>query len=251
MLVALVANAALAVVSTVPAAAVSACPPNPTTGPVRGPLDVTGTCVLTNVLVTGPVTVESGGALELEGATINGGVTVRPGGGLFAGHVVNTGIATYNRSVINGGVRITDAPDSDLDGVFVNGSVTINGVRAPFFLTICGSTISGSLTISRAGFVLGDPDGDGFVFENAVRCLGNTIRGSVTLSDVPPPSALFLQLLSEVESNRIGGSVTISRGRVALEGNTISRDVICGGGGSVTGDDEALSTNSISGRFAC
>jgi hypothetical protein len=117
------------------------------------------------------VIVPSGQLCLLEGATVNGSVTVQPGGGL----------------VVDTGTTIKGSVNSDRAGTFVN-SPTLS-------IAICSSTITGSVTATRAtsNVFVGDPD---------VGCDNNTIGGSVTLNsnDVGP----------ELINNKISGSVTVN-----------------------------------------
>jgi hypothetical protein len=128
------------------------------------------TCTGTNSGIYSSVIVPSGFTCYLEGATVNGSVTVQPGGRL----------AVFG-STIKGSVN-SDRAGTDTNRIF-------------FSIVICESSITGSVTITRAtsNVFVGDPD---------VGCDNNTIGGSVTLNsnDVGP----------ELINNKISGSVTVN-----------------------------------------
>jgi hypothetical protein len=206
---------------------------------VNGGLVVTGDCVLTNVTVHGGVLITSTGGLELENSSVDGGINVQAGGELDSGHTLSSGTDTFNPSTINGGVQaLGPMKDLDLDNASINGNVSISGNAPGFAPYICGSSINGSVSISNVvdtpGFHANIGDPGEVVQSGPVRdCPGNTIHGSVSVSNVQ-----FL----EIEGNTITGSVFIDSSTVDVRGNTIGGNVQCTGATAFTDDGAADAT---------
>ncbi|MFC0862574.1 ExeM/NucH family extracellular endonuclease [Sphaerimonospora cavernae] len=99
---------------------------------------------------SGPLTVSSG-ITCLDGATVSGGVTVRPGAGLFttgsriSGPITasQAGQVALLRTTISGPVTITGSGEVTLDGLTISGPVRLNDNRAP---VVAGNRISGPLS---------------------------------------------------------------------------------------------------------
>ncbi len=177
--------------------------------------------------VTGGVIIQSGGALLTEsGTTIGGGVTAQPGALVLR-----------------------------LQGTRVGGGVSATSVGAtspaPTDVTICGSTISGSVTVSNAsGLVqIGGSGGD---------CAGNTIAGPVIVkNDVHG---------LDVVDNLVGGAVDVNGDAFSSEsfddpfcgflgctdavevgGNTISGALVCSGNPFGVFNDSSVAPNVVYG----
>src|SRR4051812_7579168 len=98
------------------AAPQNTCPPDPPPGStVNGGLLVTGMCHLDNVRVNGGIVVTGTGQLEVENSVVNGGIDVQPGGELDVGHTLFSYTATFTPSTINGGIRVANASDLDVE----------------------------------------------------------------------------------------------------------------------------------------
>src|SRR5205814_2678399 len=93
--------------------------------------------------------------------------------------------STFNPSTIRGGIVLTNALDVDLINATVDGGVRVIG--NPSFATpsICGSNISGGISLENiaqgfaGGFLIGDPGPEGF------NCPGNVIKGTVHVANSP------------------------------------------------------------------
>lgn len=232
-------------------AARSRCPSNGTPSPgsrVAGGLEVDGVCTLDTVTVTGGVTIDSGGHLELEGSTIYGGVSVARCGEFDVDLAPDLGIATGAISTINGDIVILASPacappafsDVDIWTAQINGRISVSGEYAggP---TICGNEITGDVIMSGVStphfrFWVGDPEGP-------LGCPGNTIRGTLSVVN---SSRL------EVESNSLGGSVLLDGSAVELNGNTIGGSLRCTNGAVIVpGQDYDPSGNTVRGANSC
>jgi len=224
---ALVIAAAFAAICLLPGSAFAAgaicpslgVPPAGTT--VFGGLEVNGVCALNHVTIYGGVVVDPAGHLELENSTVYNGIVVN-GGELDLGHGIFTpGGGTGNPNTINGGIVFNGALDLDVFNVKVNGGINMTGLfnNVP---SICNSTISGNVTISNATITpfnmnIGDPD----VAEAGFLCPGNTINGSLMMSNVSG--------FVEIEGNTITGNVTLINSNVDFSNNTIGGSAICSG----------------------
>lgn len=103
-------------------------------------------CITTTGKVTGSVTVNSGGRLDILGGTVGGNVTINAGSGLS----------------IYGGT--------------VGGNVNASAAN---LLSVCAAKVSGNLstTSSSAWVLIGDSDSDA-----TPACAGNTISGNLTVT---------------------------------------------------------------------
>jgi hypothetical protein len=199
---------------------------------VKGGLEVDGTCILNNVTVNGPITVDSTGHLQFyNGSVAHGGITVNPGGELDVNATTNgTGVPTGGTSTINGGINFdggtSGRSDADIWTATIHGGISFTG-QFPFIPfvgfnqpTFCGNDISGTVTfnnVSSFGPVFfGDPD---------VGCPGNTIHGSLSLTNTASTNRQ-----DEFESNTISGSVFLNASTTQLNGNTIGGNVNCSNG---------------------
>ena len=195
-------------------------PPSGTT--VYGGLEVNGVCILNNVTIYGGVVVDPTGQLELENSTVYNGIVVN-GGELDLGHgVLSPGGGTGNPNTVNGGIVFNGALDFDVFNVRVNGGINVTG----FFQNIpsmCNSMINGNVTISNATITpfrmnVGDPDPG----EAGFSCPGNTINGSLLMSNVTG--------FVEIEGNTITGSVTLlNSNAVDFSNNTVGGSAVCMG----------------------
>jgi hypothetical protein len=149
-------------------------------------LTQTVTCTVISGTRQGPLTVT--GATCLQGATVNGAVTVAPGGALAADHSL------------------------------LNGNVTSNGATA---VRVCTSTVNGTMSLTKTkGFVLigdgadsddvgvtpcgGNSINGGVSVVNSsgpVELEGNTVTGAISLTGTTGPAA-------ELERNHVTGALT-------------------------------------------
>jgi len=201
-------------VSTV--AAIATCPIVPPIGStVNGGLIVTGTCILNYVTVKGGIMVTTSGRLELENSYVTGGIEIDSGGELDSGHTLGSNFPTNNPSSIKGGIKF-HGRDLDLYNATISGEVLVDGNGPGGEPAICGSNLSGGVTvknITTEAFV-GDP---GEFLPSG--CAGNLIEGSVHVIDSPG--------LVEIESNTLTGSVILENSTIVLAGNTIGGSVQC------------------------
>ena len=154
-----------------------------------GHLTQTVTCSVVSGTRQGNLTVT--GSTCLQGATVNGTVTVAAGGSLAADH-----------SVLNGGLISNRA----------------TAVR------MCNSTVNGAVSLTKTtGFVL---IGDGADSDDVgvAPCGGNTIKGSLSIVNSSGPVELGGNTVTQ------GISLTGSTGPAAeLEGNHLTGTLACTG----------------------
>jgi hypothetical protein len=241
----------------VPSAALAAskCPSGGTPAPgstVNGGIDVDGTCVLDNVTVNGGITVDATGHLEFITGTVNGGIVVLPCGEVDVNATTNgSGTPTGTTATINGGLLINgitatticplfSLPDADIRTALIDGGLSVTGMFPRASPLICENDIRGGVTLTDVStpfrFFLGDDDNDA-----PIRCLGNVIHGTVSVSN---------STNLEVEFNAIGGSVLLSGSILELEGNTIQGSLRCTDGTVLLPADSG-SPNTIHGANHC
>ncbi len=228
------------------------CPSSGTPPPasqVRGGLEVDGTCILDGVTVNGGITVDAGGHLQFQSSTVNGGISVLQCGELDVNATTNgAGVPTGTSATINGGIVINASAvctfpafsDADIRTAQINGGISVTGsynnVTTPL---ICSNGISGDVTMDNVvapQFFIGDPDG-------TFGCPGNTITGALSVSN----STVF-----EVESNSVGGSVSLSGSTLQLNGNTIGGSLLCSNGTVILpGEASDPSGNTVQGANTC
>jgi hypothetical protein len=231
---------ALGVATATPAAAASNCPPNPAAGStVVGNINVPAslTCTLNNVLVTGGVSVGSGGYLTLvNGARVRGNVSIGSGGSL-----------TVHNSRVDGTLNATNSPEyvnivGDEPGTArIGNGVNIVGAngQAPA-VVICGATIGGNLTIAETSFFEGGESvaaPNGFPTGVVVGGRGcSQIEQEFVSGEFPA-------------SNTIGGNVTLKNNHVYVSfvGNSIGGNSTANGN---TGGGELLG-NTLFGNLKC
>lgn len=213
-------------------AAGAVCPSGgiPTAGQiVSGGLEVNGICVinaagLTAVTINGGIIVDSTGTLELENVIVRGGIFVSPGGELDVGAVAAVGNPTGNPNTIDGGITLDGAKDVDVFGAHITGGITFTGAFL-LFPRVCGSTISGDVVVfgaSGGGLAIGEPEA-----ELLGVCLGNTIAGSIAVSN---SGAGFSDGGVDVEGNTVNGSVWFNASTVEFSSNKVKGSAICTGG---------------------
>jgi hypothetical protein len=218
---------------------------------ISGGLIVAGDCVFNDSTITGGVTVTSTGGFEIENSSVSGGIVVEPGGELDVDHVLNSDMTTGNHSSISGGITTSDAFDVDIYGATVTGTTTLVGGGAVGSPQICGSTLA-SLNLSELRPTLfavhvGDP-GEPFAVGSVPDCPANTLTGSLTVTD---------SSRIEIESNTIGGSVTIkghdpvTNGSMHIElaGNDIKGSASCSNVTPITDGDHP--PNAVGGSNNC
>ena len=140
---------------------------------------------------------------------VNGGLTV-------------SGSTCVNNATINGGITLRPGAALSLNSSTVHGGLTSANAKA---LTVCGTLIDGSSTVSAtSGFVLfGDNGDDGF------SCAGNDQRG--TLSFTSNAGQLELggnQIRGGASiSGTFGVGPTVENAVTEIEGNQISGQLSC------------------------
>jgi hypothetical protein len=145
------------------------------TGNQAGPLTISaGQSVLIGpgATVTGPVTVQSGGALEVEGGTITGPLRSTGATGLRICHATLTGPVTATGT---SGLVVFGDDDGSVAcaGNTINGPVSITGGTSG--VEFDGNNVTGSLTITGNTGTLAPPD------TGTVDAAGNTVTGTTTI----------------------------------------------------------------------
>jgi hypothetical protein len=189
---------------------------------VKGGLEVDGICVLNKVTVNGGILVDTTGRLGFDDSTANGGIVVNTGGELDINHVVSGQNPAGTSSTVNGGITLTKPFDFDIWGTQVNGGVQVNGLATGAAPSICGSDISGGVSVSNAvsnGVFIGDPE-DNPTF-SSIKCPGNAIHGGVSFTNVNSGA---------IEGNTITGPVTLDASTLEFNGNTITGPSTCTNG---------------------
>jgi hypothetical protein len=140
---------------------------------------------------------------------VNGGLTV-------------SGSTCVNNATINGGITVRPGAALSLNSSTVHGGMTSTNAKA---LTVCGTLIDGSSTVTAtSGFVLfGDDGDDGFL------CGGNDQRGTLEL--VANAGQLELggnQIRGGASiTGTFGGGPTVENAITEIEGNQISGQLSC------------------------
>jgi hypothetical protein len=146
------------------------------TGTNAGPLEVgagDAVCVAAGAQLNGPITVDPGGALDLEGATVTGPVrasgatVVRICGSALTGPLSVSGSTDL---VLIGG----DAATGPCDGNTITGPVRLTGNQGG--VEFNGNGVSGPLTISGTTGTLPPPD------TGSVHADGNTVGGPTRIT---------------------------------------------------------------------
>jgi hypothetical protein len=225
--VVLAVTAALLASSVATAAARTKCP-SPSGGvpasgsTVSGGLEVDGACALNDVTVSGGIVVDSNGGLGFVHSFASGGITVN-GGELDINHQLAGASQVGTGGQVTGGIVMTLPSDFDIWSDTVTGGIRLNGMNrlgdAP---TLCGSSVSGGITMANAttaGTFVGDPED--VPPGSTANCPGNTITGGLTFSNVQGGS---------IEGNSITGGVTLAASSVEFNGNTISGTASCTNG---------------------
>ncbi len=130
--------------NTGPPTAVTVLDGRTISAPFAGPVTVaSGQSLVVTSTVTGPVTVQAGGALDLAGGTVTGPITILTGGAL------------------------------QVQGGTVTGPISSSGAVA---FTVCGATVTGPVTVTGStGFV--------YIAGTGTGCTATKVTGSVTLSN--------------------------------------------------------------------
>jgi hypothetical protein len=260
------------------AAAAAKCPSQGTPAPgstVSGGLEIDGYCELHDVTVTGGMVVDptpdsmlsqaQWNDVDLFGSTVHGGIQVGAQSEVDSNVDFSTGELKPGPTTISGGVRLDHALFSFIENATIDGGLTIDGggdaslfcqavgVPPEFCLSnypFCGVTINGNVwenDINSTQAFLGDPEEQ--FFSNA-NCAGNTIHGSVRMtnsnfirSDGEP---------SEIEGETVTGSVILDHSTLELSGNTIGGSLLCTNGTVIhppaPGDNVG---NTVRGRDTC
>ena len=180
---------------------------------VKG-LTVDGVCVVNGVTVVGSTKIRNNGHLQMELSTVNGGITVEPGGELdLNATTLGAGISAGTISTVHGSITITNAFDIDIRTALVDGGILLDGSSS--FPTVCGSDVAGDSSFTgMTGAIGGGP-----VLANPnVICPGNYFSGSVSLTN----------------------------SQVVMGGNTILGDLLCTNS-TVT----VTSPNTVKGKNTC
>ncbi len=273
--VAALAAAATAIGGAVCAPSASAaprltCPGDGTPPPgstITGGLEVDDFCVLTDVTIRGKVTVDpvpvdfsTFPVLELRSGRVTGGIVVN-GGNLGLGFNSETGELTNQPVTIDGGITFDHPWSFVLGGATIHGGITMNGGYDfpsicdgdPFCFTgdpVCGNDIFGNVSVrddNTEQVFIGDPKEQFFANAN---CEGNTIHGSVFLTD-----SNFIRFdgePSEIEGNTVSGSVHVAHSTAEVNENTIGGSLLCTNG-SVIHPPPApdIAGNTVGGRDTC
>ena len=145
-------------------------------------LEVTpGTCILDHVTVHGGLVIDTNAHLQLTNSTVDGGISVQPGGELDLQATTNgAGQPIPGSSTINGGIVVNTPFDLDLRDSKINGGVSIAGPKTVAgSLSLCNLEISGGVTLTN---VTTSPGVDiGAAIFGIIPCSGSTIDGSVTI----------------------------------------------------------------------
>src|SRR6266571_1573035 len=169
-------------------------------------------------------------------STVNGGVSVRPGGEIEVGASLFSGVRSP--STVRGGVRLTRPVDWDIETAHVYGGVRITG-GVSALPTFCGNTVFGGMSVrdvSAANTWIGDP---GETLGEEFTCLRNRIHGSLLLDN----SATFV-----VEGNQVTGSVFLTGSTLELNGNRIGGSLFCRNGTAILpGESPDPSGNMVGG----
>lgn len=193
------------------------------------------------VKVLGHVTVDAGAFLDAQSvpSTLTVGGNVTGGAGSFVGLGCQPPSLTGNSAhecvgdpegishiTVKGNVSVSRAMAVMLNGITVNGSVTLSGGGSPIPWSIKNNTINGNLTVKgqRTEWV-------GVLFNN--------VRGSVTLTDIvlsdPHPGAPGVYIVR----NTIGGNLSCTKLEPGVSGGFVpgSVNVV---GGTASGQCAAL-----------
>jgi hypothetical protein len=206
-----------------------------------------------NTLCAGPMgavtidgNVSAGPGCDLTNTTVNGNVTVLPGGSLFVapfssstrikGNVLSKGARSVEilSGSVGGHVQIDGTTaaahgDSVLFGVTVGGNVEIRNGAA--FLAVQASTVGGNILVD--GNSGSDSTG---LFGDVVVGGGNTVRGNIDVHDNSASGSLFNDI--EVGGNgpavagSIGGNLLFhhneATGGTRFDATVVSRNVVGG-----------------------
>jgi hypothetical protein len=236
---------------------------------VTGGLLVDDLCTLTDVTIKGGVTVTRDAStsqdplFEFRSGRVTGGITVNKGN-LFLGVNRFTGELTHGPVTIKGGITMKQPMYYNLAEATITGGITMNGGfdwpsrcdGDPTCFTgpaMCGNKISGNVTIrddNTEQVFVGDP---GEQFYANGNCEGNTIHGSVFLtnsnfarkSDGEP---------SEIEGDTVTGSINVDHSTAEVYGNTVGGSLLCTNGSIMhppPPDDPSGKTNTVTGTNTC
>ena len=168
-------------------------------------------------------------------------VTGRVNGGLTV-----SGSTCVNGATINGGITVLAGAALSLNNSTVNGGVTSSGAKA---VTWCGNLIHGASSISTtSGFVLiGDNGDDGF------SCAANDIRGDLTLNANAGQVELGGNQIhgGATISNTSGTGPTVENLITEIEGNQISGQLSCTNNNPAPIDDSSPNTATGGGTGQC
>ena len=245
-------GAAIAILApSASAGSAASCPSGGTPAPgstITGGLEVDGLCQLTDVTITGGITVDATSAsllssgvqnaAVLNGATVNGSVVVGSGSAVFAGVDLSNGNLTHDPSTIDGRVTL-NASGFALADTTVRGGLTKNGAfdwpsicdgdpSCFGFNFLCDSEVFGDVTVRDVNtekVFLGDPREHQFANGD---CVGNTIHGSVFLDNTNFVS--FDGEPSEIEGETITGTVHLDHSTAEVNENTIGGSLLCTSG---------------------
>lgn len=210
-----------------------------------------GTCTGTITGTTGPLIVPPGATCELDGATVNGSVTVQ----------TDATLEVYGSTHITGAVTANSAREIHIFGLQsvmnrIDGSLTINGSSSNAKDSeICSVTIGGSVAVYRVDEPSDELSIDGDGSENDCYGVGTTvsspngpviIKGSVTFDHNPEEVELSHASVSgsvNVLSNSDGDTVLDDghAGSAEIEGNKIGGTLACSG--NVNGIDNGGELN--------
>ena len=217
---------------------------------VTGGLLVDDLCTLTNVTIKGGVTVTRDASttdtplFELRSGRVTGGITVNRG-------ILNLGYNRFTNELTHGPVTI-------------NGGITMNGGfdwpsqcdgDPSCFSTpgICGSQISGNVTIrddNTEMVFIADPGEPAFANGE---CEANTIHGSVFLTNSNFVNKINFEP-TEIEGNTVTGSINLDHSTAEVYGNTVGGSLLCTNGSVIhpaPAGDPSGTTNTVTGTNTC
>jgi hypothetical protein len=175
-------------------------------------------CVVDGVTVSGGITVDNNGHLQLQSSTDNGGILVKPSGELDINALtLGSGAPTGTTATIHGGITVNNPYDVDIETATIDGGITQTGSGGPGFVTTwCGNTISGATSFSNGTSQIG---GGPLVINPSINCAGNSFDGTLSLTNANPVY---------MGGNTIRGSLLCSNSTVIVVApNTITGKNTC------------------------
>lgn len=182
---------------------------------------------------TSPTTSHTVRCLTVVTGKVNGGLTV-------------SGSTCVNNATVDGGITVRPGAALSLVNSTVNGGVTSSGAKA---VTFCADLVHAATMISTtSGFVLiGDNGDDGFA------CAGNDLRGDVTLTANAGQIELGGNLVKggAAISGTTGSGPSVENQATEIEGNHISGHLSCSANTPAPIDDGSPNESTAGGQGQC